>query len=181
MKGMKLRVPNAHANIKFAEYSGADPVIMAFNEVYPALKAELIDGQENPLSTIDAQKFYEVQSYCALTSHILNDCNFVISEKTFEILSERQQQAVIDAAQIASEYQTELFKNDEVYLLKKFADHGMTITKPDIKPFRKACKPLYDEYRRECGSEAINAIDAAANPDNIQVVTGILSKEDIML
>ena len=67
MKGMKLRVPNADANLAFANYSGAAATPMPFAEVYLALKTNAVDGQENPLSTIDAQKFYEVQDYCALT------------------------------------------------------------------------------------------------------------------
>lgn len=52
MKGMKLRVPNAPANLAFAKYSGAAPTPMAFAEVYLALKTNAVDGQENPLSTI---------------------------------------------------------------------------------------------------------------------------------
>ena len=79
MKGLKLRVPNAAANLAFAEYSGSAATPMPFAEVYLALKTNAVDGQENPLSTIDAQKFYEVQSYCALTGHIINDNNYIVT------------------------------------------------------------------------------------------------------
>ena len=73
MKGLKLRVPNAATNLAYAKYIGAAPTPMAFSEVYLALQTNSVDGQENPLPTIQAQKFYEVQKYLALTNHILND------------------------------------------------------------------------------------------------------------
>ena len=84
MNGMKLRVPNADANLAFANYSGAAATPMPFAEVYLALKTNAVDGQENPLSTIDAQKFYEVQDYCALTGHIINDNNYIISKIIYD-------------------------------------------------------------------------------------------------
>ena len=94
MKGMKLRVPNADANLAFANYSGAAATPMPFAEVYLALKTNAVDGQENPLSTIDAQKFYEVQEFCALTGHIINDNNYIISKIVFDKLSPAQQEAI---------------------------------------------------------------------------------------
>jgi TRAP-type C4-dicarboxylate transport system substrate-binding protein len=40
---------------------GAQAVAMAWPEVFTSLQQGTIDGQENPLSLIYAQKFYEVQ------------------------------------------------------------------------------------------------------------------------
>lgn len=161
MKGLKLRVPNAAANLAFANYSGAAATPMPFAEVYLALKTNAVDGQENPLSTIDAQKFYEVQPFCALTGHIINDNNWLISQFTFDSLSEAQQEAITKAAQEAAAYQTELFTNDETALLDKFAQEGMTITTPDKAPFREACAPMYEEYAANFGDAAIKAIEEA--------------------
>ncbi len=160
MKGMKLRVPNAAANLAFAKYSGAAPTPMAFAEVYLALKTNAVDGQENPLSTIDAQKFYEVQKYCALTGHIINDNNYVISTKVFEKLSPAQQEAVVKAAKDAAAFHTKAFQDDEAALIQGFKDYGVVITEPDKAPFREACKPMYDEYVAKNGDAAIKAIEA---------------------
>jgi len=161
MKGLKLRVPNAAANLAFANYSGASATPMVFSEVYLSLKTNAVDGQENPLSTIDAQKFYEVQSYCALTGHIINDNNWIISTYIYNKLSAEQQEAVTKAAQEAAAYQTELFTADEEALLAKFAENGMTITTPDKAPFREACAPMYDEYVAQYGDAAVLAIEEA--------------------
>ena len=161
MKGMKLRVPNAEANLAFANYSGAAATPMPFADVYLALKTNAVDGQENPLSTIDAQKFYEVQDYCALTGHIINDNNYIISKIVFDKLSPAQQEAITKATVEAAQFHTETFQNDEATLLEKFEENGMTITSPDKAPFREACAPMYDEYIAEFGDAAVKAIEEA--------------------
>lgn len=161
MKGMKLRVPNAEANLAFAQYSGAAATPMPFAEVYLALKTNAVDGQENPLPTIDAQKFYEVQGYCALTGHIINDNNYIISKIVFDKLSPAQQEAITKATQEAAAFHTESFVSEEEALLAKFEENGMTITTPDKTPFREACAPMYDEYIAEFGDAAVKAIEEA--------------------
>ena len=161
MKGMKLRVPNAEANLAFANYSGAAATPMPFADVYLALKTNAVDGQENPLSTIDAQKFYEVQDYCALTGHIINDNNYIISKIVFDKLSPAQQEAITKATVEAAQFHTETFQNDEATLLEKFEENGMPITTPDKAPFRAACAPMYDEYIAEFGDAAVKAIEEA--------------------
>lgn len=110
MKGLKLRVPNAATNLAYAKYVGAAPTPMAFSEVYLALQTNSVDGQENPLPTIQAQKFYEVQKYLALTNHILNDQLYLISNDTLADLPEDLQKVVKDAAAKAAEYHTKLFR-----------------------------------------------------------------------
>ena len=154
MQGLKLRVPNAVANLNFAKYSGASPTPMAFAEVYLALKTNAVDGQEN------AQKFYEVQKYCALTAHILNDNNYVISEITWKKLSDKQKNAVQTAAKEAADMQTQKFMADETFLIDSFKQNGMTITAPDRTPFRAAMKPMYDAYIEKYGDAAVKAIES---------------------
>ena len=161
MKGMKLRVPNADANLAFANYSGAAATPMPFAEVYLALKTNAVDGQENPLSTIDAQKFYEVQEYCALTGHIINDNNYIISKIVFDKLSPAQQEAITKATAEAAEFHTTTFMDDEKALIEKFEQNGMTITTPDKAAFREACAPMYDEYVSKYGDAAVKAIEEA--------------------
>ena len=70
MKGMKLRVPPAPLYLMLAKSVGANATPIAFAEVYLALQQGTVDGQENPLPTIMAKKFYEVQSHIMLTGHI---------------------------------------------------------------------------------------------------------------
>ena len=70
MKGLKIRVPDAPLYTMFPRAVGANPTPIAFAEVYLALQNGTVDAQENPLPTIDAKKFYEVQKFIVLTGHI---------------------------------------------------------------------------------------------------------------
>ncbi len=160
MKGMKLRVPNAKANLDFAKYSGASPVPMAFGEVYLALKTNAVDGQENPLPAINAMKFYEVQDYIALTGHIINDQNYVFSARVWEKLPEDIQAIIEKTAQDAAAYHTELFVNNEAELLSFFESEGVTLTRPDRGAFREASRPIIEEYNGKFGTQAMEAIDS---------------------
>ena len=163
MKGMKLRVPSAAANLAFAKYTGASPTPMAFSEVYLALQTNAVDGQENPLSTIKAQKFYEVQKYLAMTNHILNDQLYLVSNITMEELPENLQKVVKESAEVAAEYHTKLFMDEEKSLKSFFKSKGVTITEPNLADFKKAMKPFYDEYTKKngkIGEDAIKAIEA---------------------
>ncbi|POR00008.1 sialic acid-binding protein [Alkalispirochaeta sphaeroplastigenens] len=160
MRNLKLRVPNAKANMAFARNSGAAPTPMAFGEVYLALRTNAVDGQENPLPAIYAMKFYEVQSHIALTGHIINDQNYIISESLWQTLSGAEQEILRQAAQEAADLHTRRFVEQEEGLLAYFQEQGLTITRPDREGFRSANMPLIDEYEKEYGSAAMEAINS---------------------
>ena len=103
----------------------------------------------------------EVQKYCALTGHIINDNNYIISKIVFDKLSPAQQEAITKATVEAAAFHTECFQKDEAALLESFRGYGVTITTPDKAPFRAACAPMYDEYAAKYGDAAIKAIEEA--------------------
>ncbi|WP_044469817.1 sialic acid TRAP transporter substrate-binding protein SiaP [Mannheimia massilioguelmaensis] len=165
MKGLKLRVPNAATNLAFAKYTGASPTPMAFSEVYLALQTNSVDAQENPLPTVEAQKFYEVQKYLAITNHILNDQLYLVSNETMADLPEDLQKVVKDAAMKAAEYHTKLFVDGEASLVSFFEKQGVTVTHPDLTPFKEAMKPYYEEFVKKngaTGEEALKQIEAVS-------------------
>lgn len=159
MKGLKLRVPNAATNLAFAKYVGASPTPMAFSEVYLALQTKAVDAQENPLPAIKAMKFYEVQKYIALTNHILDDQLYLVSNETLSDLPKNLKKVVMDAAQKAAEYHTKLFIDEEKQLIKFFEKQGVTITYPDLKPFKKALQPYYEQFLQKTGKKGKQAIE----------------------
>src|SRR4030095_6856918 len=72
MKGLKIRVPDVPVYMATPKACGANPTPIAFAEVYLALQNRTIDAQENPLTTIEAKKFYEVQKAIMMTGHIVD-------------------------------------------------------------------------------------------------------------
>ncbi|WP_096437200.1 sialic acid TRAP transporter substrate-binding protein SiaP [Alteribacter populi] len=159
MDGLKLRVPEAQTLLDYASYTGASPTPMAFTEVYLALQTNAVDGQENPLSTVEATKFYEVQDYLAMTNHVVNDANYVVSETTWSELSEDYQNLLAEAIQEAAEYHTDLFETEEAELLTYFEEQGVTITNPDLDDFREAVSEAYPSYLDEIGEGAEDYMD----------------------
>ncbi|MCM3491727.1 sialic acid TRAP transporter substrate-binding protein SiaP [Alkalihalophilus marmarensis] len=163
MNGIKLRVPEAQTLLDYASYTGASPTPMAFTEVYLALQTNAVDGQENPLSTIEATKFYEVQDYLAMTNHVVNDANYVVSESTWGTLTSEQQELLTKAIQEAVAYHTDLFETEEAELVAYFEEQGVTITHPDLDEFRDAVSEAYPKYLEEIGEGSEEYMDQIEN------------------
>lgn len=157
MKGLKLRTPQHQPLLDYAEYVGASPTPMAFTEVYLALQTNAIGAQENPLSTIKAVKFHEVQKYIAMTNHVINDANYIVSKQTWESLPENFQSILQESATEAGLFHTEMFENEEKELISFFEGEGLTVTKPDLEPFREAVKKSYPAYFEKIGEGAEDA------------------------
>ncbi|WED24940.1 sialic acid TRAP transporter substrate-binding protein SiaP [Vibrio sp. JC009] len=157
-KGLKLRVPNAKSLLSYAKYSGASPTPMAFSEVYLALQTNAVDGQENPLPTIKAMKFYEVQPYLAITNHVVNDNMIVMSDVTWNKLTKEQQDIVSKAVKKAGERHTKTVQEQEANLISFFEKEGVKVTYPELSPFREAMQPLYKDFDDSVGHPVIEKV-----------------------
>lgn len=158
LAGLRMRTPNVPFLIAYAKNVGASPAPVAFAEVYLALQTNQVDAQENPLPTIEAMKFYEVQSHIALTGHFVASAAIQISTKTWDGLSEQEkswiQQAVLDGGKISNDLTT----TAENQLIAKFEERGLTVTRPDLAPFQEAMKPYYAELEKQFGAGSISAL-----------------------
>src|SRR5918993_6057680 len=103
MKGLKIRVPDAPLYTMFPRAVGANPTPIAFAEVYLALQQGVVDAQENPLPTIEAKKFYEVQDYIVLTGHITDALLTIIGGPTWENMEEADRNILIELMQEAAD------------------------------------------------------------------------------
>ena len=84
MKGFKLRIPEVDTFRAMAEAWGARPTPLNIGELYLALSQGAVDGQENPLPTIQSNKFFEVQKYLVLTGHIITPRLIVVNETAWQ-------------------------------------------------------------------------------------------------
>ena len=148
MKGLKLRVPNAATNLAYAKYVGAAPTPMAFSEVYLALQTNSVDGQENPLPTIQAQKFYEVQKYLALTNHILNDQLYLVSNETLASLPEDLQQKM--RRNITANYSRTAKRSLSAFLKSR----ASPLPAPTLPRLRKPCSLITQNLSRKTARPA---------------------------
>ena len=138
MKGFKLRTPQVPVILEMAKSWGANPTPLAIGELYLALKPGVVDGQENPIPTIDAFKFYEAQKFIMLTGHIITPLPMIINERAWRKLSPEHQKVVMDAAAEARELNNKLTLSQEDTFLANFKKAGMTVIQPDVEAFKKA-------------------------------------------
>jgi TRAP-type transport system periplasmic protein len=137
MKDFKLRVPENEVFLAMARAWGAKPTPMTFGELYLALRQNVVDGQENPLPTINSGKFFEVQKYLVLTSHILTPRLVVINEKSWQAIQVADRQIISDAVAEAIAWNNQETLAAEQVLAGKFKAAGMEVIQPDVESFRK--------------------------------------------
>lgn len=137
MKEFKLRVPENEVFLAMAKAWGGKPTPMTFGELYLALRQNVVDGQENPLPTIDSGKFFEVQKYLVLTAHILTPRLVVINDKFWQGLSAADRKVLGDAVAEGIGWNDQEILSREAVLVDKFKKAGMEVITPDIDSFRK--------------------------------------------
>ncbi|WP_299880645.1 sialic acid TRAP transporter substrate-binding protein SiaP [uncultured Cocleimonas sp.] len=160
MKNLKIRVPNAPAFIIFPKATGANPTPMAFAEVYLALQQGVVDAQENPLTTIKAKRFYEVQSNINLTSHIVDSVVTIVSERAMGKLSDADQKVVITELKEAAKWTTEEIIAAEQTLVDWFKGKGITVNDVDRAPFITKVTPLLDDPSLPFSAEDLKKLQA---------------------
>jgi len=143
LKGIKLRMPGSKEWLFLGEALGATATPLAFGEVYLGLKTGTIDGQDNPLPTVRAAKFYEVTKQLVMTNHLVDGIFIAISDKAWKAMTPAQRQKVQAAADAAAAYNNENRLKEEAQIVDFFKKEGLTVTTPDIDAFRKAVQAAY--------------------------------------
>jgi tripartite ATP-independent transporter DctP family solute receptor len=138
MRGLKIRVPDVPAYLAMPRSCGANTTPIAFAEVYLALQNGTVEAQENPLTTIEAKKFFEVQKHIVLTGHIVDHLNTVIAKGFWEKLTADEQKILTEVTQEAAARATNKIKADEAKLVQFFKDKGLTVTEIDKKEYMEA-------------------------------------------
>lgn len=131
LAGVKMRVPDVPAYLAMPRACGANTTPIAFAEVYLALQNGTVDAQENPLTTIEAKKFFEVQKNIILTGHIVDHLNTVISKSRWASLSDADKKIFVDVMQEAATKTTKIIEERENKLVDDFKARGLSVTEVD--------------------------------------------------
>ena len=136
MKGLKIRVPDVPAYMATPKACGANPTPIAFAEVYLALQNGTVDAQENPLTTIEAKKFYEVQKAIMMTSHIVDGLTTQVAPHVWNKLTDRtrRRSSPRSRARPPRARPTQI-KKREAELADEFKKKGLQIVQVDRKSF----------------------------------------------
>ena len=135
MKGLKIRVPDVPAYRATPEACGANPTPIAFAEVYLALQNGTVDAQENPLTTIEAKKFFEVQKAIMLTGHIVDGLTTQIAPHLWNRLSDAEKKMFTEVTQEAAVRATAKIKKREAELVDEFKKKGLQVVQVNRQSF----------------------------------------------
>jgi TRAP-type C4-dicarboxylate transport system substrate-binding protein len=162
MAGIKLRMPGTDAWQFLGAALGANPVPMAFTEVYTGLQTGAIDGQENPLPTDRDSKFYEVTDQIVLTSHLVDQNYLAFSKAVWDGLTAEQQAIVQTAADEAAELGRQRQLALEAELEQFFKDEGLKVYTPDVEAFRTHVQKAYleSEFAKDWPAGMLDQINA---------------------
>ena len=161
--GLKLRVIPNPINIDWVSALGANPTPLPFPELYAALEQGAVDGQENPLATIQGAKLNEVQKYLTLTNHQYNPQSVVISKKFWDTLSADDKKVLQDAALESAKYQREQSRALAAGILDNLKKGGMQVTElapAEVAKLRDKMKPVVAKHSASVGDANVKAVMA---------------------
>ncbi|MEM8662717.1 MAG: TRAP transporter substrate-binding protein [Pseudomonadota bacterium] len=159
LKGLKLRAPERDYYVESLSALGANPTPMAFKEVYTALQTGVVDGQENPVETIYAQKFYEVQDGVAMVDYIVKPAYVMVSESFWSELSDDDKALLQKANEASTAKIMALLPEQQKKYLADMEAAGVTVTYPDTAEFIEATQSVRDTLGTEVwGEEDYKAI-----------------------
>lgn len=162
MVGFKLRVPPVDVFQAMADAWGARATPIAFPELYLALSQGAVDGQENPLPTIQSGKFFEVQKFLVLTEHIITPRMIIVNDAFWKGLPAADRTLLQTAFNDGAAWQDKELLSQEAGLVDTLKKAGMTVVEPDLEAWRKpvlATVPAKFEARWGKGSfDALKAL-----------------------
>lgn len=163
IKGLKIRVMSNPIALETWKALGANAVPMAFSEVFTALEIKAIDGQENPLVHMYANKMHEVQKYISLTNHVYTSAALVASKRFWDKLSDADRKGIAQAAKEAAVYQRTLLADADKDVIDKFHQAGVQVDEipaDELAKIRERTKPVVEKFAPSIGEDLIKELDS---------------------
>jgi TRAP-type transport system periplasmic protein len=161
--GLKFRTMQSPIYLDTFNALGSNALPMAFAEVYTGLEARAIDGQENPIATIDSAKLNEVQKYLSLTKHSYSPLPVLVSKKFWDRLSLDEQKILQDSCVEVRDYQRKLNRESDTQILQQLREKGMQInelTPQELTRIREKIKPVIEKHVKTIGEDLVGEMYA---------------------
>jgi tripartite ATP-independent transporter DctP family solute receptor len=162
-KGLKLRVMQNNLYIDLFNSLGANAIPLSFSDLFTALESRTVDGQDNPINTVESSKFYEVQKYLTISHHVYTPFIVLASKQWWDTLTPDEQTAIKASAAAARDSERADTRAERARILEQLKQQGMqmnTISDAELARMREAAKPVIDKF-------------AAASPGNAQLVKDV--------
>lgn len=150
VKGLKIRVSSDPVMTGMVSALGANATVVSMNELYSALQTGVVDAAEQPIANYKGNAFQEVAPNLILDGHTLGAIQVIITDATWDKLTENQQKAMIEAAKYASEFNQKLSQDNEKEVLDGLKAAGVNVVEVnDITPWQEACKDVIAENTKD--------------------------------
>ncbi|MPS79204.1 MAG: TRAP transporter substrate-binding protein [Achromobacter sp.] len=162
LQGIKLRVMQNQIALGVFNTLGANAVPMPFSELFTALETRTVDGQENPITTIQSSKFYEVQPFLTITRHVYTPWVVMASKKWWDTLSPDEQKLVRQAAEASRDFERKDSRADSTKAMTTLEQAGMkinTVSPEEVARMRQKVQPVVDKYSQELGPDLIKQLN----------------------
>ena len=161
LHGFKIRVPPSPISLSLFKSLGAAAVTLNVAELYTALQTRVVDGQENPLSVIETQKFYQVQKYCSLTNHMWVGYWQIVNGDFWKGLPADYQKMVSDAFDTQALSQRTASEALNGSLQSKLTSQGLSFVTPQMDSFREALvkSGFYKTWQGKFGPKLWSALE----------------------
>lgn len=159
LKGLKYRTLENPVHTDTFKAFGANASPFAFGELYTALQQKTYDAMESPISLYYTNKFYEVQDYLTLTSHVYAATILLMNNDFYNSLPTDLQELVVKASEEYRSEQRKIAQKQDVEFLNDLKEKGMQVnelTEEQRNEFKEAVKSVYDKYVPEIGEDLVN-------------------------
>ncbi|MFS2014410.1 TRAP transporter substrate-binding protein [Azospirillum sp. CT11-132] len=164
MGGIKLRVMQNPVYIDMFNRFGANAVPLAFSELFTALETGTVDGQENPVTTIQSSKFYEVQKYLTISRHVYSPWIMLASKRWYDGLSADEKKILNEAAVASRDFERKDSREASAQSVAYLKEKGMQINElspAELDRMREMVKPAFDKYAADGGAEVLKDLQSA--------------------
>ncbi len=147
LEGLKLRVSETSILLDTVKALGASPTPLSFGELYTSLQTGVVDGAEQPVTGYVSNSFYEVAPNFVLDAHTYSPGMLVISDRTWEKLSEDDQRLLKECGKELELYNKSFTEDEEQKMLDDLKADGIDVVTPENpEKWRERVKPVYEKY-----------------------------------
>lgn len=162
--GIKLRVMQNPMYIDMFDSFGANAVPLPYSELFSAMETGAVDGQENPVTTIESAKFYEVQKYLTITRHVYSPWIVLASKSWWDKLSDDEHKILMDAAVASRDFERKDSRAASLKAIDALKSHGMQVNElspEELARLKEKSKPAADKFAADGGADVLKDLQAA--------------------
>lgn len=163
LSGVKMRVMPNPVMVDAFKTMGAVALSMPITDLYTAMESKAVDGQENPFSTIELNKFYEVQKFLSLTKHMYNPVIVFYSKQLFDKLTPQEQAVLKTCTTETRGEQRRINRAQNLASLTSLKEKGMQINElppSELARMRTSMQPLYDKATQTVGADMLEVVNS---------------------